>query len=237
MEQTLFIVGAACIIASVVGGGVKLFGAEIPILNSIRRQLLLAFVGLLFLLPEVIPWVRQNVPQILSAGPINGQVENASIPSAPATNTDVTGPNASQPASPTAVAPVSTSQNPAQRPSSDNFCDNLRYVDAMARTGFKNFDRAYNLPNATCEYSDNELSCGFDDADPTQRAKQLYEDSLSCFPDAITTHYDTNTRFITAKLRDGVELAINWAGSSTGHIARLDVEGPGGDAQILGGSP
>jgi hypothetical protein len=48
--QTLVSAGIACIIAAIVGGGLKAFGIEIPALNSIKRQLLLAgFGGLLIL--------------------------------------------------------------------------------------------------------------------------------------------------------------------------------------------
>jgi hypothetical protein len=42
----LLLIGIICLIAAVVGGGLKLAGMEIPLLRSIRRQLLLALVGL-----------------------------------------------------------------------------------------------------------------------------------------------------------------------------------------------
>ena len=45
MNQNLLIAGVACIIAAIVGGGLKAFGFEIPLLNSIGRQILLAIVG------------------------------------------------------------------------------------------------------------------------------------------------------------------------------------------------
>ena len=50
MVNTLLIAGIVCIIAAVVGGGVKLFGNELPALGSTRRQVLLAIVGLAFLI-------------------------------------------------------------------------------------------------------------------------------------------------------------------------------------------
>lgn len=54
---TLLIVGLACVIAAVVGGGLKLMGVEIPILASLPRQILLAMVGIAvvagsFVIPE-----------------------------------------------------------------------------------------------------------------------------------------------------------------------------------------
>ena len=45
MGNSILSVGAACVIAAIVGGGLKVFGAEIPVLNSVRRQLLLAAFG------------------------------------------------------------------------------------------------------------------------------------------------------------------------------------------------
>lgn len=46
MDVTLLVIGILCLVAAVVGGGLKLAGAEFPPLASARRQLLLALVGL-----------------------------------------------------------------------------------------------------------------------------------------------------------------------------------------------
>src|SRR5919198_1947520 len=46
MEQALLlVVGLACLVGAVVGGGLKLRGVEIPIVSSLRRQGLLAVIG------------------------------------------------------------------------------------------------------------------------------------------------------------------------------------------------
>jgi len=45
MENTFFGIGIACIIAAIIGGGLKAFGMEIPLVNSVRRQLLLGLFG------------------------------------------------------------------------------------------------------------------------------------------------------------------------------------------------
>ena len=45
MKSTLFKTGIACIIAAIVGGGFKAFGIEIPLLQSVPRQLLLGIFG------------------------------------------------------------------------------------------------------------------------------------------------------------------------------------------------
>jgi hypothetical protein len=45
MGQDIFIAGIACVVAAIVGGGVKLLGVEAPVINSLPRQILLALVG------------------------------------------------------------------------------------------------------------------------------------------------------------------------------------------------
>ena len=49
MNNVLVSAGAASIILAVVGGGAKAFGVEVPVLNSISRQVALALVGVAFL--------------------------------------------------------------------------------------------------------------------------------------------------------------------------------------------
>jgi hypothetical protein len=47
MNTTLVVLGVLCVIAAIVGGGLKAAGTEFPPLASPRRQLLLALVGVL----------------------------------------------------------------------------------------------------------------------------------------------------------------------------------------------
>lgn len=49
MSESLLIAGIVCIVGAIVGGGIKLLGAEVPVLNSFGRQALLFVVGLAFL--------------------------------------------------------------------------------------------------------------------------------------------------------------------------------------------
>src|SRR5262249_49420990 len=49
MNDILLSAGAACVILAVVGGGARAFGVEIPVLNSVRRQVALGVVGIGFL--------------------------------------------------------------------------------------------------------------------------------------------------------------------------------------------
>jgi hypothetical protein len=49
-SESLLVAGIVCIVAAVVGGGVKMLGAEMPVLGSFPRQALLFAVGLAFLL-------------------------------------------------------------------------------------------------------------------------------------------------------------------------------------------
>ena len=47
MNNTLLGAGIGCMIAAIIGGGLRAFGLEIPVLNSVRRQILLGFFGIL----------------------------------------------------------------------------------------------------------------------------------------------------------------------------------------------
>ena len=49
MTSTLLTAGLACLVAAIVGGGLKAFGVEILIVASTNRQLLLGVVGVLLL--------------------------------------------------------------------------------------------------------------------------------------------------------------------------------------------
>lgn len=46
MQQTFLITGLTCLIASIVGGGLKAFGIEIPLLRSRLRQVILGLLGI-----------------------------------------------------------------------------------------------------------------------------------------------------------------------------------------------
>lgn len=45
MEGTLLGAGVACVIGAIVGGGLKAFGIELPVLKSVARQAMLAALG------------------------------------------------------------------------------------------------------------------------------------------------------------------------------------------------
>lgn len=49
MNDPVLICGLACVIAAIIGGGLKAWGLEIPLLSSTKRQLLLGTFGLLLL--------------------------------------------------------------------------------------------------------------------------------------------------------------------------------------------
>ncbi|HKV76716.1 MAG TPA: hypothetical protein VJP02_01160 [Candidatus Sulfotelmatobacter sp.] len=50
MNVTLEAVGVTFIAAAIIGGGVEAFGIKLPILNSIKRQVMLASFGVLLLI-------------------------------------------------------------------------------------------------------------------------------------------------------------------------------------------
>ena len=64
MQSTFLTVGIACLIAAIVGGGLKAFGIEIPLLKSVPRQLLLGgFGAVLLILSFVVMPAKQNRTQ------------------------------------------------------------------------------------------------------------------------------------------------------------------------------
>ncbi len=46
MDNIFLVSGLACLIAAVVGGGLKAFGIEVPVLASLGRQIALGILGL-----------------------------------------------------------------------------------------------------------------------------------------------------------------------------------------------
>jgi len=50
MEKTLLILGIACIITAIVGGGFSGFGLKFPVFNSLIRQILLGLLGLVLVI-------------------------------------------------------------------------------------------------------------------------------------------------------------------------------------------
>jgi hypothetical protein len=53
VSNSLLIAGIVCMVAAIVGGGVKMLGAEVPVLNSFPRQIMLFVLGLVFLFVSV----------------------------------------------------------------------------------------------------------------------------------------------------------------------------------------
>jgi hypothetical protein len=68
MQQTLLITGLACLIAAIVGGGLKAFGLEIPILSSGIRQTALGLLGLILIVAATLPG-----PTSVPAVPLSAQ--------------------------------------------------------------------------------------------------------------------------------------------------------------------
>jgi hypothetical protein len=70
MQQTLLIAGLACLIAAIVGGGLKAFGIEIPVLSSRFRQAVLGLLGLILIVVASLPG---PTPSPTETPPANGQ--------------------------------------------------------------------------------------------------------------------------------------------------------------------
>jgi hypothetical protein len=71
METTLVGAGLACLIGAIVGGGLKAFGVELPLLASKKRQALLAVLGTLLLFLGI------GMRQPSAAAPIAASVADA----------------------------------------------------------------------------------------------------------------------------------------------------------------
>ncbi|MEE2851308.1 MAG: hypothetical protein VX424_01455 [Actinomycetota bacterium] len=55
LKSPLVLLGVVCILAAIVGGGVKALGAELPLINSWRRQSVLAAFGIaLIAIPQMV---------------------------------------------------------------------------------------------------------------------------------------------------------------------------------------
>ena len=55
MNVSIFSVGIACVIAAIIGGGLKAFGIEIPVLQSVRRQIALLVFGVILIGANQLP--------------------------------------------------------------------------------------------------------------------------------------------------------------------------------------
>jgi len=101
VAESLLVAGIVCIVASIVGGGVKLLGAEMPVLNSFARQAMLFAVGGAFLFASF--WTTQTK----LSPPVNATA------GAPAT---VTGPPVGQPVATAPSAAVTAAPGPSSQP-------------------------------------------------------------------------------------------------------------------------
>jgi hypothetical protein len=55
MFQTLLLLGIACVIAAVVGGGLQIAGVGgLPVVDSVARQVLLAVVGVVIIVGDIV---------------------------------------------------------------------------------------------------------------------------------------------------------------------------------------
>ncbi len=55
LKSPLVILGIVCVLAAIVGGGVKALGSELPVINSWRRQAVLAVFGIVLIaIPQIV---------------------------------------------------------------------------------------------------------------------------------------------------------------------------------------
>lgn len=56
MQNNLLVAGIACMIAALIGGGLKAFTIEIPLLGSVRRQIFLGLFGAILMALSFVVW-------------------------------------------------------------------------------------------------------------------------------------------------------------------------------------
>src|SRR5438876_7844746 len=80
MENSLLGAGVVCIIAAIVGGGLKAFGMELPLVNSNRRQLLLALLGIVLVGIALKPIASEGGTDAHNTTPLNSAAPSKALP-------------------------------------------------------------------------------------------------------------------------------------------------------------
>jgi hypothetical protein len=62
MQNNLLVAGMACVIAALIGGGLKAFTIEIPLLGSMRRQIALGLFGAILMALSFAVWWQSEFP-------------------------------------------------------------------------------------------------------------------------------------------------------------------------------
>jgi hypothetical protein len=120
LNAAIFSAGVACLIAAIVGGGMKGLGLEIPVIQSGKRQLALAIIGLTLMMIGLFP---KRMETLGDQGEKHAGSEHSDMGVAPSGNSSAG--NAVTPASPTPVSNSSSenetakSQLPSQTKTSD----------------------------------------------------------------------------------------------------------------------
>ena len=92
MVIALVLAGVACIIAAIVGGGVKLRDVEFPTVKSLWRQLMLGGFGVLLAFAGAV--VASEAPPVAAAAEINAEAPAADAANATTPLAEAVDPNA-----------------------------------------------------------------------------------------------------------------------------------------------
>lgn len=98
MQNNLLVAGIACIIAALVGGGLRAFTIEIPLLSSVRRQIMLGIFGAVLLVLSFALWRKSES----SASP---------VPTPHRNEASQTSPGPSPPAQPPPIQEISLAKS------------------------------------------------------------------------------------------------------------------------------
>jgi hypothetical protein len=119
--QAVQAAGLVCLVAAIVGGGVKLLGSEIPQVTSVGRQVVLGLVGLALLVVPAVwaprgqasPAAAVAPPAPAAASPTSVPSSPTALPATPAPPSPTALPARPAPPSPTGAGPTPTGPAPA----------------------------------------------------------------------------------------------------------------------------
>jgi hypothetical protein len=82
VDNVILVAGLACLIAAIVGGGLKAFGIEVPVLQSRARQVILGVAGIALVFFGKVPQRNQNI-----SSPVQQVIPGAdTVPTKPITH-------------------------------------------------------------------------------------------------------------------------------------------------------
>lgn len=209
MIATLVTTGLLCIMTAIVGGGVRAFGAEMPVLGSTKRQFLLGAFGTLLL--AIVARQHLSAPTPPSATVV-GSGSSADAPAVPGDN--VMAPHIAHDTEPAAPGRKDAKPDVRPSPSSDKHTNKAETLRDQARAD----ESANLLAKAASEY---EAAYYSDGSQPSLglKAANIYA-GLNDFPDAASVmrvvYYSSD--------QNAANQASQWLTASQSGLQKISVQ-------------